>query len=1589
MLESVAKNKGAGSDLAVSGTPNSATENAVFTKCIKAASLSILPEKTNSSSLAAPVLLKSENSDDSLITQNKRGGIGGGGDFDLDDIESADSEENTDDVSKEEASNVPATKPHSQEKTEKAVAVKSTESAAAFENFEEINAPEQSAGNSRIRFTLKDGKKYYVEQSVNPKMYQDVVTFYNARQILEQYPEHELKTSEDSLPDIHGFNSVDQLKEPQPGVLVYETNKGSKGIVLQALNPAVYEKLLFLRDAVSEKAHADAFKEVPKEYGILEDANRAPPLDQLRHIKQMTLSDGSKIILLTTDENKKYAVSSIKTPDIFQNFSKHFTVLQQVDVLKEGGYKPAKADTTDFPDVRDVKRAGWEDGMQYGVTGYELKSGEKISVTANDNPDLYAHIQGVNEFMKAPQAHQDRVEALRKDGYELVSNSSAPVQYWDIASIEVDNSSERANPSEPQLTDSRTGIIKITTKDGRKMVVAERLAPFYFEGMLQRKEGLSTVNSYLLQGYKWADAKTPPLSLTEKADIVPVNGGIDPVTGQPGTICYAVVVGDKKYLVSPEQLSKEDADILTEYNNLQKDGKPIPEDLAKKYQNINPLPLMKSIANNDAFQNLSEEKQEKLKNILESEDRKLLLPSDKVFTEDAMKDKKFHTNITDIDARDSKENGIIHFTYQDKKYTISRDFNPQDFAIVEGIEKNLSGLNKSLAEGYRRANDGDHNPTIVETSKQNEFGQGVMRFTTDTGEKIVVTSADDPYLFNMAMNHFKEKTNKDIDTVWEKYNLPDRNSFNINEVPTTIKDSDGKPKTLYSASISKVLSEYGALYASGSLKKDDPRYQLIRYLGHQNLLLDGMAIIPYIEDVKTSSWTVRKHAKDKNDQPKYMKLTSNDMAEMINGPKLENALQDLFAKEPISTDISKTVMETAAIHVDKTALVKKIDDQINDPNFINALTDLRLSGNEEAVGQATEGMFATIMTLMPEQAQTIQAKITASMTTNLVERQLQDPKSIPADVKDQARADVTSNTVDGIKQLFEVTDNITDPTLIALQKYLGSDANTKKMEKYLADFITYSEENPNLDATDASIAFVDSLVKQGSLNGEDETALKTMLIVLGNSNHTAKIVSMTNIAAALYQGFGGADKIGTTASERMATLETNIIPEMQNNFMLGEKTKKLIEPFMPDNGAGAQDSQNNPHQISEKQSDISVKDLKQQKMEKMMNHWGMNIAMGLQEIVFGLMMSQQNQNAVKASFAHEHGYRLSKAGDALMMAGGGVQAAYGMAQAGVKYSNSIIKKYIPSFAGLDKADGILNTPRSMVTNGMQTASSMLFGLGMMGMGIAGFMSKHQDPWTKSGSSFMTAGGAGVTYGGAKYAQSVYMGKVASQMGTASASLPSRILGINTMAQRLNANGVSAAATAGKAASFMRLGGMLGIGGIVVAGIGGALFAGQQIEQGLKNGDDVSVGLGAANAATSIAATVGMGVGMMVGGVVGGALMGAGALLFLPAMLLTMFIDDIRGDPTIKKINKQENATLDDIGSDGFLRDGAMDKFEFARYYMYHDGRSELNDDESFIETQQEMYDHFKETPGKHGSSENRLNWDLYNEEGSEPSKKDK
>ncbi|WP_226502265.1 hypothetical protein [Pseudomonas sp. MWU16-30317] len=116
-----------------------------------------------------------------------------------------------------------------------------------------------------------------------------------------------------------------------------------------------------------------------------------------------------------------------------------------------------------------------------------------------------------------------------------------------------------------------------------------------------------------------------------------------------------------------------------------------------------------------------------------------------------------------IGAPDEVGPGLIRFETSDgKKVIVDQQTSPDLFTQVSDDYKALSGVSASQKEGYRIANADDQPPAklgdFALVGPPDETGPGVIRYVTQSGEKVVVSERDNPTLFQAVKDAYASLT---------------------------------------------------------------------------------------------------------------------------------------------------------------------------------------------------------------------------------------------------------------------------------------------------------------------------------------------------------------------------------------------------------------------------------------------------------------------------------------------------------------------------------------------------------------------------------------------------------------------------------------------------------------------------------------------------------------------------------------------------------------------------------------------------------------------------------------------------------------
>ncbi|BBP78904.1 hypothetical protein PHLH7_50080 [Pseudomonas sp. Ost2] len=116
-------------------------------------------------------------------------------------------------------------------------------------------------------------------------------------------------------------------------------------------------------------------------------------------------------------------------------------------------------------------------------------------------------------------------------------------------------------------------------------------------------------------------------------------------------------------------------------------------------------------------------------------------------------------NYKAIGAADEVGPGLIRYeTFSGEKVVVSQKDNPTLFDQVSQDHDKLIAINQSEAEGYRLAGPNETFDAMHLVGAPEEVGPGLIRYETDSGQKIIVSRDMTPELYNQAANEYKGVT---------------------------------------------------------------------------------------------------------------------------------------------------------------------------------------------------------------------------------------------------------------------------------------------------------------------------------------------------------------------------------------------------------------------------------------------------------------------------------------------------------------------------------------------------------------------------------------------------------------------------------------------------------------------------------------------------------------------------------------------------------------------------------------------------------------------------------------------------------------
>lgn len=310
------------------------------------------------------------------------------------------------------------------------------------------------------------------------------------------------------------------------------------------------------------------------------------------------------------------------------------------------------------------------------------------------------------------------------------------------------------------------GTITYETKDGKSVLVSQSVNPELYDQVVNDGKTLSAIGSSEIEGYDLAGSGDTGPALQDYKGIGPA----DEVG--PGLIRYETASGDKVIVsqaTNPELYDKvsTDYDKLSTLNQSVEDGyslaggdATVPSDIdlgsvedlgdgILQYETAGGEKVVVSQDYNanlyDQVSGLSAQKED----IEQSRDAGYTL-ADSGTAAPAL------TEYKGIRPPDDLGEGLIGYTDSSgQKVVVSKENNPDLYDQVSSDYAKASAIKQSKEEGYLLSNDKfSEAPDFAVVGSPDEFGNGIIRFETASGDKFIVSQDINPQLYDAAVEAY-------------------------------------------------------------------------------------------------------------------------------------------------------------------------------------------------------------------------------------------------------------------------------------------------------------------------------------------------------------------------------------------------------------------------------------------------------------------------------------------------------------------------------------------------------------------------------------------------------------------------------------------------------------------------------------------------------------------------------------------------------------------------------------------------------------------------------------------------------------------
>ncbi|WP_288492806.1 hypothetical protein [uncultured Pseudomonas sp.] len=634
------------------------------------------------------------------------------------------------------------------------------------------------------------------------------------------------------------------------------------------------------------------------------------------------------------------------------------------------------------------------------------------------------------------------------------------------------------------------GVIRYETQDGHKVVIAERENPEAYAAAKKAYQALAEVNQRQAEGYRAAAANEAP---------PPYVGTDIEAPGKGGTLSYRH--GDDKVVVDPHTNPALYAYL--------EGMRTIEADPGRSSAVQGALDGGASLAGLDA-------KAPKLNDYQE-----------------------FHWQV-------GEEGNVLSYqTHDGQNVVVSRDLTPELFEQVKADKLRWDKIHASENEGYTLAGPNDFMKGDSWTiGPPDELTDGLIRYETPDQGKVIVSRDLSPQLYQEVLDRWDAMSTKPVDDTRAKYELKPESELDILAMGTGQHgDGDNGPElNVQELATKDLIDGYKKGVEDGSIGKDDPRAQLVRALEAQAAYQNGRGVTGYEEATRPFNTTWRE-SDDKQTQ-----LTSADMHDFIDGPKLQERLTALFDDPTIQKDYADKLNGALERIPDKDKIKQNLIDTLNSDDYTRYLDDLKGQGRQNEASQDVNRMLAALNVLDPEEGKKAAQRLQVNALTSDLNELVDDPSKIEQSVKNKAAGDLFTL----IKSILSSSAGISRQTYNSIDGFIkefAGDAKLTEVTKAIEELQTKFKNGEMVTADDISKA-----VQKPYVPLEDRGKIAGFLGTLNNAGILGSFSGALSLVSGIYTLTKGGEAL---ASDPLARL--GVARDFINFLSMGPQFAKLFD----------------------------------------------------------------------------------------------------------------------------------------------------------------------------------------------------------------------------------------------------------------------------------------------------------------------------------------------------------------------------------------------------------------------------------------------